>query len=162
VNRLSIVGLIALFATFCVNAEKIGIIDMNKVMTQSGQAAKLKSKLEDKYKPREEKLLALQKEIQQDMQKLQRDATVMTDKQKKSLQDKILTARKSFESKGRAFQQEVNKEQNDEMQKLFNNAKSTIDNIAKNEKFDVILQKEAVQYIAGNNDITDKVLAKLK
>lgn len=152
----------ALCLSFGANAERIGVVDINKVMGSSKQAAEIKAKLEKKYRPREEKLLALQKTIQEDIQKLQRDASVMTDEQKKSLQEKIMKARQGFENKGRAFQQEVNKAQNEEMQKLFGQVKSVVDSVAKSEKYDVVLQKDAVQYIAGNNDITNKVIAKLK
>ena len=77
-------GLIALMMAFAANAEKIGVVDINKVMGTSKQAVEIKAKLEKKYKPREEKLIAMQKGIQEDIKKLQRDASVMTETQKNS------------------------------------------------------------------------------
>jgi outer membrane protein len=108
-------------------------------------------------------LVELQNNIQEDMKKLQRDNTILTDDQKQKMQQDIIAKRKDFEEKARNFQQEVNQAQNAAMQKLFNKVKGVVDSVAKSEKYDLILQKEAVQFSASDaNDITPKVIAKLK
>lgn len=163
-KQILAVGLFSLLSglSFSASAEKFGIVDISKIMAESKEASVVKTQLEAKFKPREQKLLALQKSIQADMEKLQRDDAVMTEAQKKSLQEKIMTARKEFETKGRAFQQEVNVAQNQAMQKLFSKVKVVVDDVAKAGKYDVIFQKDAVQYIAPDHDITSKVIEKLK
>ncbi len=147
-------------ATFAAT-QKIGVVDINKVMAGSKEAVTIKKNLEGKYRPREQALMKMQKSIQEDMQKFQRDTTVMTDAQKKNLQEKIIKARKEFETKGRAFQQEVNTAQGQAMQKLFSKVKGVVDNVAKTQHYDIIIQKDAVQYIASKDDITQKVIDKL-
>jgi len=156
------IGLVSMLFGFNASAQKIGIVDINKVMSSSKDAASIKSELEAKYKPREQKLLGEQKAIQEEIKKLQRDDSIMTEAQKKSLQEKIMAYRKNFEAKGRSFQQEVNAAQSQAMKNLFDKVKVVVDTVAKNNKFDVVFQKDAVQYIAPGNDITAKVIAKLK
>ena len=161
-KSLLVVGILSFLFSFPSFAEKIGIVDINKVMAESKDASKIKSDLEAKFKPREQKLLTEQKSIQEDIQKLQRDDAVMTEAQKKALQEKIIKARKDFEIKGRAFQQEVNTAQGQAMKQLFEKVKGVVDSVAKAGKYDVIFQKDAVQYISPDHDITSQVIVKLK
>lgn len=158
-----IIGLLAVVFCVSVQAQKIGVVDINQVMANTKETAEIKKQLETKYRPKEQSLVELQNNIQEEMKKLQRDNTILTDEQKQKMQQDIIAKRKDFEEKARNFQQEVNQAQNAAMQKLFNKVKGIVDSVAKSEKYDLILQKEAVQFSASDaNDITPKVIAKLK
>lgn len=143
------------------NTAKIGIVDLSKVITQAKEGNQIKAKLAKEFEPRKNSLMSFQNSIKADIEKLQRDDAIMTDTQKSELQQKIMADRKSFESQGQAYQKELNAAHNKAMQVFFEKVKKVVDVIAKADKYDFILQKEGVFFSANNNDITEKVIAKL-
>ena len=64
-----------------------------------------------------------------------------------------------FQQKRREFQEDLNNRKNEELQQLLDRANRVVIQVAKAERYDVILQ-EAV-YVDRRLDITDKVIAAL-
>lgn len=148
------------FSTFAADM-KIGVIDLHQIVAQASEVKKIKQDLEKKFKPRQSKLMAEQKSVRENIDKLKRDSSVMSQGQKKSLQDKIIQAQAELERSGQAYQQELNEAQNQAMQAFFEKVKKTVDSVAKSEKYSLVMQKESVPYVAAQYDITKKILSKL-
>ena len=64
-----------------------------------------------------------------------------------------------FQRKRQEFQEDLNNRKNDELQRFIQKANRVIEQTAKQEKYDVIIQEAA--YINNRIDITDKVLRTL-
>lgn len=160
-----LVGLVVLLSGFCLNVQaatpKVGVVDLAQVMAQAKQGNEIKAKLAKEFEPRKTELMSFQDKIKSDIEKLQRDDAIMTDAQKTALQQKIMKDRKAFEEQGQAYQQELNAAHNKAMQGFFAEVKKVVDGIAKNEKYDVILQKEGVFFASSSMDLTNQVVAKL-
>jgi len=153
---------IALFASAAMAENlKVGVVDLHKVMQESSQAKAISQQLEKQFKPRQQKLLAQQKQLKADADKLNRDSSVMTAAQKKQLQNKINAEKGSLQQAAAAYQQELNNAQNKAMQDFFNKVKAALDKIAKQGNYDIILQKEGVPFAADKIDITPQVVKAL-
>lgn len=140
---------------------KVGVIDFRVLVSQSKDVKAARKTLEAKFKPKQEEIMALQTSIKADMEKFQRDGAVMTEAQKKELQAKVFKARDELNTKGRAYEQALNAARNKTMQDFFEKVKKVIDQVAKAENYDLILQRENTPFTKTSMDITNKVAKKL-
>jgi outer membrane protein len=137
---------------------KIGVVDLQKIMQSSSQMKAIQQKLENDFKPRRDKLVAMETALKGDMEKFKRDAAIMNASQKKELEKKIVAAQQQFERDGQQYQQELSSAHNEAMEGLYNKVRTTISKIAKDEKYDLIVQKDAAPFSNETLDVTDKVV----
>ncbi|KTD15905.1 OmpH family outer membrane protein [Legionella israelensis] len=143
------------------NWSKIGVVDLQKIIQTSPQMKNIQEKLEKEFKPRRDKLVSMETELKNDMEKFKRDASVMSEAQKKELQTKIIDAQKKFEREGQQYQQELSTAHNKAMEGLYNKVRDAIAKVAKDQKYDLILQKDAAPYSVQQLDVTDKVVEEI-
>ena len=164
-------GLLALMASFAVflsaqtalaDDVKIGVVDLRKVLQESAPAKQASQKLEKQFKPRQEKLFTMQKQLKADAEKLRKDATLLTAAQKSALQDKISREQRELEQAGTNYQQDLNQAQSKAMQAFLDKVKVALDKLAAKDGYDIVLQKENVPYSSAKMDITKQLIAALK
>jgi outer membrane protein len=140
----------------------IGVVDLREVFAKAPEVKVIKENLETRFKPRQQKLVEQQKAIKADMDKLQKDGSIMSNSDKKALQDNIVKQQQALEKNGSEYQQDLNSAQNQAMETFFGKVKNVIDKLAKKEKYTLVLQRENVPYMEEKLDITNKVIAALK
>ena len=140
---------------------KIGVVDLQKIMQNSQQMKEIQDKLEHTFRARRDKLVATETSIKQDMEKLKRDSAVLSQTQRKELENKIMAAQQQFERDGQQYQQELNVANNDAMEGFFNKIKAAIAKVAADEKYDLVLQKDAAPFSMETLDITTKVMKEI-
>ena len=156
-------GVLALvFSVFCANAfadaAKIGVVDLQKIMQTSSQMKDIQQKLEKEFKPRRDKLVAMEASLKADMEKFKRDSAVLGANQKKDLEKKIIATQQQFERDGQQYQQELSTANNEAMEGLYSKVRAAIAKVAKDEKYDLIGHKDAAPFSADALDVTDKVV----
>lgn len=137
---------------------KIGVVDLQKIMQTSSQMKAIQQKLEKEFKPRRDKLIAAENLLKGDMEKFKRDSAIMSATQKKDLERKIVSAQQQFERDGQQYQQELSSAQNEAMEGLYTKVRAAITKTAKEEKYDIIVQKDAAPFSTETLDVTDKVI----
>ena len=137
---------------------KIGVVDLQKIMQTSNQMKDIQQKLEKEFKPRRDKLVAVETSLKGDMEKFKRDAAILSATQKKDLEKKIIAAQQQFERDGQQYQQELSTAHNEAMEGLYTKVRAAIAKIAKDEKYDIIVQKDAAPFSSDALDVTDKVV----
>lgn len=159
-----IIGVIMTLAAGSSFAEinKVGVVDLQKIMQTSPQMNTVKQTLEKQFKARRDKLVSMEADLKKNVEKFQRDNAVMSDSQKKDMQKKIMTDRQVFETEGQKYQQELSAAHNKEMEALYNKVRTAISKIAQDDKFDLIIQKDAAPYSASSMDVTDQVMKAIK
>lgn len=137
---------------------KIGVVDLQKIMQTSSQMKDIQQKLEKEFKPRRDKLMAVEHGLKDDMEKFKRDSAIMTANQKKDLEKKIVSTQQQFERDGQQYQQELSTAHNEAMEALYAKVRSAIGKTAKDEHYDLIVQKDAAPFSNDTLDVTDKVM----
>ena len=137
---------------------KIGVVDLQKIMQTSSQMKDIQAKLEKEFKPRRDKLMAVESSLKSDMEKFKRDSAIMSATQKKDLEKKIVAAQQQFERDGQQYQQELSTAHNEAMEGLYTKVRAAISKIAKDEKYDIIVQKDATPFSSETLDVTEKVI----
>ena len=137
---------------------KVGIVDLQKIMQTSPQMKVIQQKLEKDFKPRRDKLVAMEETLKKDMEKFKRDDAVMSEAQKKELEKKIIASQQMFEREGQQYQQELSTAHNEAMEGLYTKIRTAIKKVAEMKKFDIILQKDAAPYSVDTLDVTPEVM----
>lgn len=159
--------LVALIVTFCSEAvfaegTKIGVVDLQKIMQTAPQMKAIQEKLEAEFKPRRDKLVEMEDGLKKDMERFKRDGAVLSASQKKELEKKIVMTQQTFEREGQQYQQELSTAHNEAMEDFYNKIRAAIAKLAKNDKYDIVLQKDAAPYSADDLDVSAKVMEEIK
>ena len=137
----------------------VGVVNVRAVASQAPQRETISAALQQEFKERGEALKGLEKEIKDMQVKGQADELTMSEQQKTELIRSIQGKASAFKLKQNAFQEDFKTRSEEEQRKLLILIKKAIDQVALQEKFDIILQSESVAFISERVDITSKVIS---
>ena len=138
--------------------QKIAVVNFQEVMSKIPQTATVMQGLEVEFKDDKAVLAQLEKDIKYYQEKKQRDGSLMSAKDKEELDAQIGTLYQDYQAKGKAFQQATGLRKNEETNKIVALVRQAIDNIAAKEKYDLVLEQQAVVFSKPDATITDKVV----
>lgn len=141
---------------------KIGVVDLQKIMQTSQQMKDIQEKLEKEFKPRRDKLVAMEDGLKKDMEKFKRDSAVLSQTQRKDLEKKIVNTQQQFEREGQQYQQELSTAHNEAMESFYTKIRAAIAKVAQGEQYDLVFQKDAAPFSVDKLDVTAKVIDALK
>ncbi|HEB58933.1 MAG TPA: OmpH family outer membrane protein [Gammaproteobacteria bacterium] len=140
---------------------KIGFVNTARVLKEAPQAEAARKRLETDFSPRDQKIVAMQKELRKLEDQLATDGSSMSDTRRKKLQRKIKELRRDIKRAREEFGEDLNLRRNEELTRLQKLIYDIILALAKEEKFDLILS-ENVLYASTAVDVTDQVLERLR
>lgn len=135
----------------------IAVVNVQQIFQQSPKIADLNKKLQSQFKGRQEKLIAAQKSLQDELDTLKKESTTMSQKDKDAMQKKIVDDQTNLSKDANAFQQDLSKEQNKIMKGVLSQLNGIISSIAKKNGYTLVLDSQAVVYAAESTDITKQV-----
>jgi outer membrane protein len=153
-------GLTAGLAPAGANELKIGYVNAVKVIEEAPQGEAALKKLEAEFAPRDRELVATQNKIKQIEDELEKNALVMKEADRRNKEREVLTLKRELKRTTQEFREDYNLRRNEELAALQKVVYKAIVEIAKLEKFDLILHEGTV-YASEKIDITDKILKKL-
>lgn len=158
-----LIALMFVFGSVGASADgtKIGVVDLQKIMQTATQMKTIQEKLEKEFKPRRDKLIAMEEGLKKDMEKFKRDSAVLSQSQKKELEKKIVSTQQQFEREGQQYQQELSTAHNEAMEEFYNKIRGAIAKVAESEKYDLVLQKDAAPFSVDKLDVTTRVLQEI-
>ncbi len=148
-----------LFTNLSFAEYKIGVVNMAAVFEKAPQTAKAQKLLEQEFSSREKQLIAQQKDIQNMDEKLVKDAAVMGESTRSSMEKDIQNKKRDAKRAQQEFSEDVTARRNEEMTKLQRRIVEVIHGIAKDQNFDLLLTD--AMYAKENLDVTAQVLQKL-
>ncbi len=140
---------------------KIGFVSTAKILSTAPQAEDANKRLQKEFGPREKGLVDAQKSLRSMEQKLTTDGAVMSETQRRNLERDVVAQRRELQRSTEEFREDVNLRRNEELGKFQRQIVEIINNLAKEEGFDLIVNDGAVVYASKQVDITDKVLSRL-
>jgi outer membrane protein len=165
----SVIGLASLFSFTMANVAvaandstlslKVGVIDLQQIVQKSPQMVKINADLEKQFKPRSTSLLAMRKNLQAEIEKLNRDGSVLSNADRTALQTKINSDTTTFQKQAGEFQRDLTTAENTARQKFATQVSTAINSVATSQQYDMIIQKSAVPYINTKLDVTAQVLS---
>lgn len=138
--------------------QKIAVVNVQEAINQIPQSAVLMQTLEAEFKDEKSVLEQLQKDLTFEGENLKRNGSLMSEKEKVALQEKMKNLYNQYQAKVNQFQQKVAQRKNTETNKLFALVTQVVDNIAAKEGYDLVLSKQAVIFSKPTMNITNKVV----
>jgi outer membrane protein len=160
--NLCFAACLSLTANVALAAEiKIGFVNAAQVLEQAPQADAARERLEKEFSPRDKKLVSSQKAVRNLEEKLTRDGAIMSESARRKLERDILSQKRELKRSQEEFREDLNIRRNEAFDKLRRRVFEVINDIAKSEKYDLVVS-DGVVYANDRIDITGKVVAKLK
>lgn len=152
--------LLAAFAVAAHAAElKIGFVNTERVFREAAPAKRAQQKLEREFAARNTELGKIEKQGRDLQGELERENVTMPEATRREKERQLADISRNFQRIQREIREDLNLRRNEELASVQERATRVINQIAEQEKFDLIIQ-EAV-FASGRIDITDKVIKAL-
>lgn len=135
---------------------RVGVVDLRKLIDQSSQSQKSQADLKKEFQPKETKLVNEQKELKKLEEKLEKDAAVMSDADKRKTEKELIDRGREFKRQMDEMRQDYGLRANQEMAKIQKVIQEAIQTVAKDQNFDLILV-DGVAFAKDGLNITDQV-----
>ena len=139
---------------------KVGFVKVDKILKDAPQASESNKKLESEFKVRTEKLKKDISDLNKKENDFQKESLTMSDADKQKKQKVIQQSRIDIQRTERELREDIDLRRREEINKLQNKVTKVIEQLAKDEKFDLILYT-GVAYASDNVNITPLVLKAL-
>jgi outer membrane protein len=149
------------FASLASAQGKIGVVNTDKLLSESPQYQAAQQAVTAEFAPRQEDIRKLQELLTLQDEKLRKDGATMTEMQRAQLQRDLTEGARSLKSKNEAAEEDFNIRREEVMQNLQNTMRNEIGNFAKANGYDLILVS-GVGYAAPTYDVTNALLDALK
>ena len=140
---------------------KLGFVNVPRVLDQAPQARAADERLEKEFGPRDSEIVKMKRDLVAQNDKLAKNAAVMSVAERQRQESDLRQMRREIRRLEDEFREDVNLRRSQELGKLQRLVVEAIQNLAKAEKFDLIIS-DGVIYAGDTVDITDKVIARLK
>lgn len=140
---------------------KIGFVSIAKILSSAPQAEAASKRLEKEFAPRQKGLVEAQKALRRLEEKLSKDGAVMSDSQRRNLENDIRNQARELKRTSDEFREDFNLRRNEELGKFQKQVLDVINSVAKEDGFDLVINDSATLYASPQVDATEKVLKRL-
>jgi outer membrane protein len=140
---------------------KIGVVDWQQLLAKAPQAEQAGKRLEKEFQAPKDRLIAKQKEFQTKREKAQRDKDVMSAAEKAKKEKELVKLEQDLRHMDEELRADYSSRHQEEMNAFMTKVREVIDQLAKEEKYDLVLPQETTHFISERLDVTEKVLDKL-
>ena len=155
----AIVLSLSLVSVTAAHAEKLGFVNTERLLREAPLSVKAQKKLEKEFSPREQELQKMAKQAKDLQSQLDKDSVTMSESERKNKERDLANLNREFQRQSREFREDLNLRRNEELAVIQDKARKTIIDIAKSEKFDLIVEQAV--YFNPKIDITDRVMKEL-
>ena len=138
---------------------KIGFVNTERVFREAAPAKRAQQVLEREFSQRNAELAKLEKQGRDLQTDLERENVTLPEAQRREKERQLADISRDFQRKQREIREDLNLRRNEELARVQERATRVINQIAEQEKFDLIIQ-EAV-FASSRIDITEKVIKAL-
>ena len=138
---------------------KFGYVSTERILRDAAPAVRAQKKIEAEFKKRDDELARMADQLKRMQDDLDKNSVTMSETQRRSKEREFGELNRDFQRKQREFREDLNQRRNEELAQVVAQANQVIQQIAEQEKYDIIFQ-DAV-FHSPRIDITDKVIKAL-
>jgi len=138
---------------------KIGFVNTEKLLREAPLSVTAQKKLEREFAAREQELQKLAKQARDLQAQLDKDGVTMSDSERKANERDLGNLNRDLQRQSREFREDLNLRRNEELGQIQERARKAIQDIARAEKFDLIVEQAV--FVDPKSDITDRVMKAL-
>jgi len=140
---------------------KIGVVNVQKVLTSIPQTEAATKKLEKEFGSRDRAIGKDNKELESLADRLKKDGAIMSEAERVRVERDITTKQRDLKRKAEEFQEDLNFRRNEEMQAIQKKIAANVRDYAKENAYDFILVNSAV-YFSDRVNITGAIIERMK
>ncbi|MDG1204005.1 MAG: OmpH family outer membrane protein [Pseudomonadales bacterium] len=164
--KQSILAILAIsvltFTSSFASAEvKIAVVDVQNAILQSEEAKRLLTQIQEEFKGEEDEIRKIQSEAAALLERMNKDADVMSDAEKRRLQQQIESMNNDFVYLRQKLQRQIEERQKELFTGIDSKIQKAIEELVLSEDYDMILPRAAALYVTDLYNITRKVTEKL-
>lgn len=142
-------------------AAQIAVVSYTKLENESKVSRDITSQIKDRQAKLQEEVQGIQATVQKKVEDLEKSSSILTakalDQKKEALQKELMKMDEDLKKKA----QKLEEVKNETLAKVNDTIKQIVMNIAKEQKYDMVLSDVGIVYVEANLDITDAVLKDL-
>jgi outer membrane protein len=138
---------------------KIGFVNTERLLREAPLSVSAQKKLEREFAARDQEIQKLAKQARDLQAQLDKDGVTMPESERKTKERDLGNLNRDLQRQSREFREDLNLRRNEELGQIQERARKAIQEIAKAEKFDLIVEQAV--YVDPKNDITDRVMKAL-
>src|SRR6476660_918796 len=139
---------------------KLGFVNTERLFREAAPAKRAQAKIEKAFATRDAEIQKLAKQVRDLQAVLDKDGATMAESDRRNKERDLANQSRDLSRMQREFREDLNLRRNEELAGIQERADKVIQQIAADEKFDLILQ-DPVVYASQRIDITDKVIKAL-
>jgi outer membrane protein len=139
---------------------RIGFVNGERLFREAAPAKRAQQKIEKEFAARDAEIQKLSKQVRDMQALLEKDGVTMAEPERRSKERDLANMSRDLQRMQREFREDLNLRKNEELTAVQERANKIIQQIAIDEKFDLIIQ-EPVIYASPRIDITDRVVKAL-
>ncbi len=155
------ISVMAVTSPFASAEVKIAVVDVQNAILQSEEAKRLLTQIQEEFKGEEEEIRKIQSEAAALLERMNKDADVMSDAEKRRLQQQIESMNNDFVYLRQKLQRQIEERQTELFTGIDSKVQKAIEELVLSEDYDMILPRGAALYVAELYNITRKVTEKL-
>jgi outer membrane protein len=140
---------------------KIGVVNLRQALFSSNEARSFTEKLQSDFADEEESVREAQEEARKVKERIEKDAAMMNEEERKQLAGEFQEALKEFNYRKEKLDSAVAKRKQEFLDKARPEVDKAVKDLLDEEGLDLVLPAEAVVYVKPSMDLTNKLLQKL-
>lgn len=138
---------------------KIGVVNMERILRESKAAIEAGNRLNEEGQRRQEEIEGISRRFKTRLERFEKDAPSMDESARVQERRALAEMERDVTRRSREAREEFNQRRNEEVLLLQNRAGRVIQDIARREKFDLVLYE--FFYASGRIDLTKRVMDEL-
>jgi len=139
---------------------KIGFVNSERLFREAAPAKRAQTKLEKEFAGRDAEIQKLGKQVRDLQAALEKDGVTMAENDRRAKERDLANMSRDLQRMQREFREDLNLRRNEELTAVQERANKVIQQIAIDEKFDLIIQ-DPVIYASPRIDVTERVIKAL-
>jgi outer membrane protein len=156
-----VVGLLVFAGAAQAEGLKVGFVNVSRLISESPQATTAMEALQEEFAPRQREVVAMQTDLQERQEIIQRDLEVMGPEERRNAERDMRRDERELQRSQQEFQEDINLRRNESLGKLQRELLRQVQTYAADQGYDLIVS-EGVLYASTGIDITEQVLTGLK
>ena len=140
---------------------QIAFVNLTQVLEQAPQADAVREILDREFAVRETDLASGDKKLELLKQRLEREATSLTEDERRKLERELITQEREMKRSHEEYGEDRNIRKNEELAKMQREIRVSIVTLAKELDYDMVLES-GVMYASERVDVTGQVIERLK
>lgn len=142
---------------------KIGVVNTEKILRESILSIKAQKKIEQEFKLRDNQIKELSAQIKQLQKQLEQQVDTQTEdlSDRRARERKLASLSRQHQREQQQMREDLSLRQNEEYGRILDHVNQTINNLATEQGYDLILQLQDSVYRSARIDITDQIMSLL-